>query len=186
MCRILVLSTEHRTRCARNCFMCPNCRNTLAAVPADPESSDGRIPAGVAEGPYIMYCNYCRWDSAEIGITFEKPTGLAGASLAIHSLLRLIGRLQHSCKSTKILRQIRWNSSVSRSTLITFYAPPPRASRRPPLVPIIIPPTTHIRFIPIPSQLLPLLPWPAIFLGLANTMLSLEVPLGVDMAKIGV
>jgi dynactin-4 len=74
----LGLLAECVLRCARNCFMCPNCRNTLAAVPADPESGDGRIPAGVAEGPYIMYCNYCRWDSAEIGITFEKPTGLAG------------------------------------------------------------------------------------------------------------
>lgn len=58
--------------------MCPNCRNTLAAVPADPpESSDGRISGSVNEGPYILYCNHCRWDSVEIGITFEKPTGLA-------------------------------------------------------------------------------------------------------------
>lgn len=85
--------------------MCPNCRNTLAAVPADPESSDGRIPTGVAEGPYIMYCNYCRWDSAEIGITFEKPTGLAGASIAFLSLPKLIGRLQHSYRSMKTLHQ---------------------------------------------------------------------------------
>ncbi|KAF5309348.1 hypothetical protein D9611_014025 [Ephemerocybe angulata] len=67
-----------KNRCARNCFMCPNCRNTLAAVPADPpESSDGRISGSVNEGPYILYCNHCRWDSVEIGITFEKPTGLA-------------------------------------------------------------------------------------------------------------
>ncbi|KAJ3555435.1 hypothetical protein NP233_g12207 [Leucocoprinus birnbaumii] len=29
------------------------------------------------EPPFFLYCNHCRWDSAEIGITFEKPTGLA-------------------------------------------------------------------------------------------------------------
>ena len=30
------------------------------------------------EPPFFLYCNHCRWDSAEVGITFEKPTGLAG------------------------------------------------------------------------------------------------------------
>lgn len=58
--------------------MCPNCQNTLAAVQSDPpEPSDGRILSAVNEGPYILYCNHCRWDSVEVGITFEKPTGLA-------------------------------------------------------------------------------------------------------------
>ncbi|KAL0960780.1 hypothetical protein HGRIS_005801 [Hohenbuehelia grisea] len=31
----------------------------------------------VGEPPFFLYCNHCRWDSAEVGITFEKPTGLA-------------------------------------------------------------------------------------------------------------
>ncbi|KAI0269999.1 dynactin p62 family-domain-containing protein [Gloeopeniophorella convolvens] len=71
-----------KNRCARNCFMCPNCRNTLSVVPSDPpDMDDGRSLAGnlssVGEPPFFLYCNYCRWDSAEVDITFEKPTGLA-------------------------------------------------------------------------------------------------------------
>ncbi|GLB38621.1 putative dynactin p62 family protein [Lyophyllum shimeji] len=70
-----------KNRCARNCFMCPNCRNTLSVVPSDPpENSDGRLTvpiSAVGEPPFFLYCNHCRWDSAEVGITFEKPTGLA-------------------------------------------------------------------------------------------------------------
>ncbi|KAJ8515377.1 hypothetical protein ONZ45_g7187 [Pleurotus djamor] len=31
----------------------------------------------LGEPPFFLYCNHCRWDSAEVGITFEKPTGLA-------------------------------------------------------------------------------------------------------------
>ncbi|KAG5638679.1 hypothetical protein H0H81_011059 [Sphagnurus paluster] len=61
--------------------MCPNCRNTLSVVPSDPpDTNDGRlaIPVStVGEPPFFLYCNHCRWDSAEVGITFEKPTGLA-------------------------------------------------------------------------------------------------------------
>lgn len=61
--------------------MCPNCRNTLSVVPSDPpESGDGRLAvpiSTVGEPPFFLYCNHCRWDSAEVGITFEKPTGLA-------------------------------------------------------------------------------------------------------------
>lgn len=64
--------------------MCPNCRNTLSVVPSDPpdrDVDDGRSPIGaVSEQPFFLYCNHCRWDSAEVDITFEKPTGLAGKS----------------------------------------------------------------------------------------------------------
>ncbi|KZV73660.1 dynactin p62 [Peniophora sp. CONT] len=69
-----------KNRCARNCFLCPCCRNTLSVVPSDPpETDDGRsMPvSAVGEPPFFLYCNHCRWDSAEVGITFEKPTGLA-------------------------------------------------------------------------------------------------------------
>ncbi|GAW02247.1 hypothetical protein LENED_003886 [Lentinula edodes] len=70
-----------KNRCARNCFMCPNCRNTLSVVPSDPpDAGDGRLSAPIStvgEPPFFLYCNHCRWDSSEVGITFEKPTGLA-------------------------------------------------------------------------------------------------------------
>jgi dynactin-4 len=71
------------TRCARNCFSCPICRSTLQVVASDPpDGGDGRPSvslSNVGEPPFFLYCNHCRWDSAEVGITFEKPTGLAGA-----------------------------------------------------------------------------------------------------------
>ncbi|KZT09224.1 dynactin p62 [Laetiporus sulphureus 93-53] len=71
-----------KNRCARNCFMCPICRNTLTVVPSDPsEGSEMRlstiVSSSLGEPPFFLYCNHCRWDSAEIDITFEKPTGLA-------------------------------------------------------------------------------------------------------------
>jgi dynactin 4 len=62
--------------------MCPSCKNTLSVVPSDPpDTGDGRLPPilnSAGEPPFFLYCNHCRWDSAEVGITFEKPTGLAG------------------------------------------------------------------------------------------------------------
>jgi len=62
--------------------MCPLCRNTLSVVPSDPPDTGDSllaVPAGsLNEPPFFLYCNHCRWDSAEVGITFEKPTGLAG------------------------------------------------------------------------------------------------------------
>jgi dynactin 4 len=70
--------------------MCPNCRNTLSVVPSDPpDMDDGRSLAVnlsvVGEPPFFLYCNFCRWDSAEVDITFEKPTGLAGESFLTFS-----------------------------------------------------------------------------------------------------
>lgn len=66
-----------KNRCARNCFMCPNCRNTLSVVPSDPP--DSLSSSTPSDAPFLLYCNHCRWDSEEVGITFEKPTNLAGA-----------------------------------------------------------------------------------------------------------
>lgn len=69
-----------RNRCARNCFQCPHCRNTLSVVPSDPpEETFNYASSSVTPGepPFLLYCNNCRWDSAEVGITFEKPTMLA-------------------------------------------------------------------------------------------------------------
>ena len=46
-----------------------------------PDDGDGRPSASlsnVGEAPYFLYCGHCRWDSAAVNITFEKPTGLAG------------------------------------------------------------------------------------------------------------
>ncbi|KAF8505362.1 dynactin p62 family-domain-containing protein [Hysterangium stoloniferum] len=63
-----------KNRCARNCFLCPHCRNTLSVVPSDPPELD---VSAIGEPPFFLYCNSCRWDSADVGIVFDKPTGLA-------------------------------------------------------------------------------------------------------------
>ncbi|CAH7686139.1 dynactin p62 family-domain-containing protein [Phakopsora pachyrhizi] len=71
-----------KNRCGRNCFVCPLCQNTLSAVATDPPSSsyqdDYRTPqASIGEPPYFLACTFCRWDSKQVGISFEKPTFLA-------------------------------------------------------------------------------------------------------------
>jgi dynactin-4 len=76
---LVKLTAETLHRCARNCFQCPQCDHTLSVVASDPDPS---IPlnsaaASVGEPPYFLTCNFCRWDSKEVGITFEKPTSLA-------------------------------------------------------------------------------------------------------------
>lgn len=70
-----------KNRCARNCFLCPQCSNTLAVVATDPDPSiDPLQPtASVGEPPYYLACSACKWDSKEVGLVFEKPTGLSGA-----------------------------------------------------------------------------------------------------------
>jgi len=77
-----------KNRCARNCFQCPNCRNTLQTVASDPPEGSISPAASAAvgvtgEAPYFLFCNFCRWDSTEVGVTFEKSTGLAGARLVV-------------------------------------------------------------------------------------------------------
>ncbi|KAG0148899.1 hypothetical protein CROQUDRAFT_40669 [Cronartium quercuum f. sp. fusiforme G11] len=71
-----------KNRCGRNCFLCPQCQNTLAAVASDPPPStydnDPKAPqASIGEAPYFLTCTFCRWDSKQVGIFFEKPTFLA-------------------------------------------------------------------------------------------------------------
>ncbi|GAA5848020.1 hypothetical protein JCM9279_007417 [Rhodotorula babjevae] len=71
-----------KNRCARNCFQCPLCDHNLSVVASDPDSSLplNTAAASVGEPPYLLACNFCRWNSKQVGITFEKPTGLSLAS----------------------------------------------------------------------------------------------------------
>jgi len=73
---------SQKNRCARNCFLCPQCQHTLSAVATDPPSSsygdDPQEPqASLGEAPFFLACSFCRWDSKQVGISFEKPTFLA-------------------------------------------------------------------------------------------------------------
>ena len=116
--------------------MCPNCRNTLSVVPSDPPDADDGRPLApnlstIGEPPFFLYCSFCRWDSAEVDITFEKPTGLAGES---HSPVHNLGcsiltyHPQLNYRSLKTRHPTRLNSSVLKSTLSLSYVyllPPP-------------------------------------------------------------
>ncbi|KAG2190770.1 hypothetical protein INT46_000712 [Mucor plumbeus] len=66
---------SEKNRCARNCFQCPICQNTLSVVAAQEPTQ--LSASGPAPGPYFLACNVCRWNSQEINMTFEKPTSLA-------------------------------------------------------------------------------------------------------------
>lgn len=78
-------------RCARNCFLCPHCDNTLAVNATDPSPTTTSAVAGeegddnAPEPTFYLYCNFCRWSSAEAGIVFDKPTGVARAYVVIAS-----------------------------------------------------------------------------------------------------
>lgn len=80
-----------KNRCARNCFVCPQCTNTLAVVATDPETSaDPSQPAAsTGEAPYYLACSACKWDSKEVGLSFDKATGLAGAPT--HAYISMAG-----------------------------------------------------------------------------------------------
>lgn len=58
-------------RCTRNCFNCPVCTSPMMVNSI--ENPDAPSATG---GPYILSCPYCHWSSVEIGIEFEKHTGV--------------------------------------------------------------------------------------------------------------
>ncbi|KAJ2511226.1 hypothetical protein GGI11_005181 [Coemansia sp. RSA 2049] len=68
--------------CARNCFQCPICTHVLSVVEGDrrqlSSSSNSSSHSGAADGAaFVFSCSVCLWNSAEIGWTFEKATGIS-------------------------------------------------------------------------------------------------------------
>ncbi|KAJ2758661.1 hypothetical protein H4S06_002601, partial [Coemansia sp. BCRC 34490] len=68
--------------CARNCFQCPICTHVLSVVEGDrrqlSSSSNSSSHSGAADGAaFVLSCSVCLWNSAEIGWTFEKATGIS-------------------------------------------------------------------------------------------------------------
>ncbi|KZO97654.1 dynactin p62 [Calocera viscosa TUFC12733] len=84
-----------KNRCARNCFVCPCCENTLQTVPMDPSSSS--LAEEENKERYILYCTYCRWDSTAVGMVFDKPQGLASQ----------LQRIEDDSPSTRELERLR-------------------------------------------------------------------------------
>jgi dynactin 4 len=56
-------------RCTRNCFNCPVCTSPMTTNSLDTSGENG--------APYILACPYCKWSTVEIGIEFEKSTGIS-------------------------------------------------------------------------------------------------------------
>ncbi|KAJ9608697.1 hypothetical protein H2200_006468 [Cladophialophora chaetospira] len=55
-------------RCPRNCYHCPICTSQMITASVG-DSKDG---------PFILNCNYCMWNTLDVGIKLEKPTGIRG------------------------------------------------------------------------------------------------------------
>jgi len=56
-------------RCTRNCFNCPVCTAPMTTNSLDASGENGP--------PYILACPYCHWSTVEVGIDFEKSTGIS-------------------------------------------------------------------------------------------------------------
>ncbi|KAG6038583.1 hypothetical protein E4U41_004033 [Claviceps citrina] len=67
-------------RCTRSCYQCPVCIGPLQVGALHPPSEANALalegqqnPSG---GPYALFCQYCNWSSTEIGIDFDRPSGI--------------------------------------------------------------------------------------------------------------
>ncbi|KAF9563171.1 hypothetical protein EC968_004979 [Mortierella alpina] len=108
-----VKSEKHK--CSRNCFECPICQNTLSVVSEDPDAA--MFQAGAPpSGQYHLSCNMCHWNSQEIGMTFEKPTGLAAQLLKTEDSLPDV-------KEFERLKDHLENHKTQQSDDIAHYTP---------------------------------------------------------------
>ncbi|KAJ3227617.1 hypothetical protein HK099_001124 [Clydaea vesicula] len=86
-----------KNRCARNCFECPIFLNTLSVIfSVDPEKEPSpptwadrasstpnslHSPGLSAGSVHYLLWGLCRWDSLEINLKFDRPTGIASNQL---------------------------------------------------------------------------------------------------------
>ncbi|GAO13085.1 hypothetical protein UVI_02024470 [Ustilaginoidea virens] len=68
------------SRCTRSCYQCPVCVGPLQAGSLQPVSDPSALgpdgQPGSSRGPYALFCQYCNWSSTEIGIEFDRPSGI--------------------------------------------------------------------------------------------------------------
>ena len=55
-------------RCPRNCFHCPICTSQMITTSVGDSKN----------GPFILNCNYCMWNTLDVGIKLDKSTGVRG------------------------------------------------------------------------------------------------------------
>ncbi|OAA56425.1 dynactin Arp1 p62 subunit [Cordyceps fumosorosea ARSEF 2679] len=66
--------------CTRSCYQCPNCIGPVQVV-AVPDAAETKLlgPDGASStstGPFALICQYCNWSSREIGIEFDRHSGI--------------------------------------------------------------------------------------------------------------
>ncbi|KAJ2974743.1 hypothetical protein NQ176_g5895 [Zarea fungicola] len=67
-------------RCTRSCYQCPNCVGPIQVVSV-PNAAETKLlgPDGASStstGPFALICQYCNWSSREIGIQFDRHSGI--------------------------------------------------------------------------------------------------------------
>ncbi|KAL7752285.1 hypothetical protein RI367_002331 [Sorochytrium milnesiophthora] len=70
-----------RNRCARNCFECPVCRNNLQVFGSSGGGSGSSNEPDAPSTTHYLACSFCRWDSRNMDLTFERASGLGGVML---------------------------------------------------------------------------------------------------------
>ncbi|KAL2213138.1 dynactin subunit [Sarocladium strictum] len=82
-CLMEVPSSTQRSegnRCTRSCYQCPNCIAPLQVSTLQAKDESGLLSAdgtsAAAQGPYALICTYCNWASTEVGIEFDRPSGI--------------------------------------------------------------------------------------------------------------
>ncbi|KPM43696.1 hypothetical protein AK830_g2856 [Neonectria ditissima] len=68
-------------RCTRSCYQCPVCIAPLQATCVAPSQDPNHLgPDGTSSQPltYALFCQHCTWTSSEIGIEFDRPSGIHG------------------------------------------------------------------------------------------------------------
>ena len=67
-------------RCTRSCYQCPVCTSPVQVGEIQTEPETNLLSADNAQstlhGPFALFCQYCNWSSSEIGLEFDRPSGI--------------------------------------------------------------------------------------------------------------
>lgn len=82
--------SEPAFRCTRSCFQCPVCIGSPLAIASIDKPAEPTLvpPEGLPSPPtsqYVLTCTYCNWSTTEIGVKFEKSSGLYSQLLKIRN-----------------------------------------------------------------------------------------------------
>lgn len=67
------------TRCTRSCYQCPICTGTIQVAPTQKATDTATLNVDTQlanSGTFEFVCQYCAWTSSEIGIEFDRPSGI--------------------------------------------------------------------------------------------------------------